>query len=317
MSTDNCKQLYAFLDQLSTEQLMEFLRADADSPEGGDEDVVLHILEVIERRECEEPSGLFPVVDVDRAWEEFQTYFNTPDREGRCLYPIGEDRPEEEEEPAGKICQTGARAPFEGKPEKGGKSHPRLRRLCRRAILVAATVVVLFTGMIAAQAMGFDLFGSIAKWTSETFFFAGTQEEGETQEQVSARYYQSMQNALRTCGLPGTLAPGWYPAGSTMPNDIEARSNNDGKMVSANFEIGEDLYFSIGIAELNDDSLSMMTLQKDDSDVTEYLSRNRLFYIYSNVENIVASWSDEQFLISVEGNIPVEDVKQIIDSIGG
>ena len=31
-----------------------------------------------------------PSIDVDEAWQEFQTYYNTPEGEGRSLYPMGD-----------------------------------------------------------------------------------------------------------------------------------------------------------------------------------------------------------------------------------
>ena len=60
----------AYLNRFSTEQLMELLRADFASSESGQEDVVFHILEVLEKREDSEAAHF----DVDRARTEFQQY---------------------------------------------------------------------------------------------------------------------------------------------------------------------------------------------------------------------------------------------------
>ena len=49
--TENKKNTYAHLDRLSTEALEELLCADIKSPDDDDDEVVLHILEVIEQRE--------------------------------------------------------------------------------------------------------------------------------------------------------------------------------------------------------------------------------------------------------------------------
>ena len=65
---------YAYLNRLNTEQLEELLRMDMEMAEPGNEDVVFHILEVIEQREDEHPTGRIP--DVDKAWAEFQEYYN-------------------------------------------------------------------------------------------------------------------------------------------------------------------------------------------------------------------------------------------------
>ena len=68
---------YAYLNRLNTEQLEELLRMDMEMAEPGNEDVVFHILEVIEQREDEHPTGRIP--DVDKAWAEFQEYYNIPE----------------------------------------------------------------------------------------------------------------------------------------------------------------------------------------------------------------------------------------------
>ena len=76
---------YAYLNRLSTEQLEELLRMDMEMAEPGNEDVVFHILEVIEQREDEHPTGRIP--DVDKAWAEFHEYYNVPEGADDSLYP--------------------------------------------------------------------------------------------------------------------------------------------------------------------------------------------------------------------------------------
>ena len=60
MAKSSGSEKYAYLNRLSTEQLEELLRADIESPESGDVDVIFHILEVIEKREEEHPTGRLP-----------------------------------------------------------------------------------------------------------------------------------------------------------------------------------------------------------------------------------------------------------------
>ncbi len=65
MSWNSGTHAQGFLDRLSTEQLIDLLRAE---PEDGDNGLTNRILEVIEEREETHTSGLFPDVDVDQAW---------------------------------------------------------------------------------------------------------------------------------------------------------------------------------------------------------------------------------------------------------
>ncbi len=83
------EQKYAYLERLSTDELEDILRADADQSSGSDVELILHITEILLERE-ERATGE-PIEDVDRAWRDFQQYFNTPDATGRSLYPVEED----------------------------------------------------------------------------------------------------------------------------------------------------------------------------------------------------------------------------------
>ena len=106
---------YAYLNRLSTEQLEELLRVDMEESKPGNEDVVFHILEVIEQRENEHPTGRIP--DVDKAWAEFQEYYNVPEGADASLYPY-------ETEPDGNLRESA---------EFSSRRRPRLRGGSNRA----------------------------------------------------------------------------------------------------------------------------------------------------------------------------------------
>ena len=58
------------LDQLSTEQLEDLLRADLSSTDQRNEETVFYILDEMKRREQEAPTGRLP--DVAQAWADFR-----------------------------------------------------------------------------------------------------------------------------------------------------------------------------------------------------------------------------------------------------
>lgn len=149
MPTDGKKQACGSWEQLDTEELLELVRMDLDPPEGGDYERTARILEVIERREEESPTGILP--DVDQAWEDFQKYYVPLDSEGCPLYPM--------------------RDPDRTSAGRGPDGRRRRGRLLRRLIPVAAVAAVTLSSMVAAQAFGLDVFGTLARWTEETFHF--------------------------------------------------------------------------------------------------------------------------------------------------
>lgn len=69
MADREAKNKYAYLDQLTTEELQELLRVDIDSPVSSDDEAIFYILGVIEKRECAVPSVSFP--DLGKSWKEF------------------------------------------------------------------------------------------------------------------------------------------------------------------------------------------------------------------------------------------------------
>ena len=91
MAESNQTNKYAYLSRLSTKELEAILRADAESPNAVNDEAISYILEVIEQREHEHPSGSFSDSDLERCWKDFQTLYHTPEGEGRSLYPTGDE----------------------------------------------------------------------------------------------------------------------------------------------------------------------------------------------------------------------------------
>ena len=51
MATSKNNDMYSYLDQLSTQELEDLLQKDMEAADGGDLDMVMYIMEVIEKRE--------------------------------------------------------------------------------------------------------------------------------------------------------------------------------------------------------------------------------------------------------------------------
>ncbi len=281
-----------FLDRMSTEQLLDLLRVE---PEDGDDGLTNRILEVIEEREHAHPTGLLP--DVDQAWEDFQKYFNTPDGTDRPLYPT--KAPEE-------------RLP-EAAPARVGM------RLLRRLLPLAAAIAVALSGMVAAQALGMDVFGMLARWTSENFHFASSLEAGTEREAASPENEAlrlAIQEALDQCGVTAVSAPGWYPEGSELIEDVVVEESQRGRLVLCDFTY-DDKAFGIRVYRyLTTEGTPSLSFEKDDSNVEEYHSSGRLFYLMENPPDSRAVYSDGQTIMLITGDLSLEYLKNIIDSIG-
>lgn len=257
------------------------------------------IVEVIIRKEEETPTGR--IMDVDAAWAEFKEHYMTPEGVGMRLYD-DEEYGEDAEDPP--------------------KSHPPKRRLsctARRSLAVAAVLVVLLVGMCIVQATGVNILGSIAQWTDEVLHFTSSTEPSQIEVPSVADITDTsnpLQIALTENGFNSDLAPTWLPpefdmgeikhAESKAFNKVSCRFSN----VNKAFEIQFVLYKETPSAD-------SAFYEKDSNEVEEYVSNNRLFYIVSNVDQQMATWTDGDISIKISGDISNSDLKKIVDSIGG
>lgn len=194
-------------------------------------------------------------------------------------------------------------------PVSAGKRRP----FKRMAVTVAATVALLFTLMVGAQAAGMNIFGNLAQWTDEVFSFLPSSEENAR----NAEYHAAFQQALEAQGMPKELAPAWYPKGFSA-KEPETWDNEMGKFVELHFknDVGEAFYIGVDqCSEVAD--LMPASYEKDSGTVEIYTSGERTFYIMSNINSLTATWSEGNMAETIRGQISVEEAKKMIDSMGG
>ena len=295
---------YAYLNRLSTEQLEELLRMDMEEGKPGNEGVVFHILEVIEQRENKCHTGRIP--DVDKAWEEFQEYYDVPEEGDAALYPCGA-------EPNGNTNNTTERS----LPHKS-----RFRRYLKQALVAAIAVAAVLGGMVVAQASGIDVFGMIGRWTDDVFHFMPVTDESSESTGVyadeNAPEYDALREALASLGIDENLAPMWYPAGfaASEPEILDSSISDTVYLELINDKNGH--YISVEIIQYHAEQYLQMTrFEKDTNDVEQYSNGHQIFYILSNMDTVTATWSNGLMVIQLSGNTAKDDLKKMIDSIGG
>ena len=286
MDENKRAQKYAYLNYLSTSELENILRADLDAPES-DPERTLYILEVIERRDPEHAAAR--EADTDRAWEEFQAYYDVPEGQDRTLYPS---------EPPKKKLHL---AFF-------GKRHPRLRQ----AALIAAMLALL---MLGASALGFDGFSKmIGLWTDEEFHFVSAgSAASSTDISPENMAYESLEEALEaykinTPVISTRLSKDFILKELTVEEDSETKEIYFYSLYNYN-----ESPFSISIAHRF--RQSDFTYEKDDTLVDVYESHGISHYIYQNNGFVSASWCNGLLECTMYGKIQTDELKEIIDSI--
>ncbi len=276
---DSQTRAFTKYDAMSTEELQQILREDASKSVGekSGTDAIFYIMEVLAKRR---EGGKSP----EEALKSFKENY----------YPERKSSFDLECVPA-ETKQRGA------------------RRRMRGAIAAAVLLVVIIGGSFTARAMGFDLWGIIARWTQETLHL-GYSGEADSDYSTSNSFIHpcaSLQAAMDENNVTALLVPTWIPDGY---KEIEVQTEDTPlqRRVVAKYQSGKsDLYIRIV------DYLSGTPGQVEQSDslIEVYPSNGIDYYIFSNYEELKAVWINGNYECHIIGPLTVAEMEKMIDSI--
>lgn len=294
---------YAYLYKLSHEKLMELLLSapiPAATPE--DETYIDALEEAILKEENETPTGLIP--DVDQQWIEFQNYYcsneNTADSDAFDLPPV----------------QKSPSISPKDKSVSRGKRH-----LLRRTLAIAA-IIILLMALTVPVALGYtNVFEMIGYWTDDYFHFVPTYEEtvpSNTSFSTSVpptAEFDTPQDALEAYGVTQKILPTWFPEGFSLSESdiytLDAVKQNEFSFFYSNSDSSISLLF----IQHTDNSIDNGKYQKDIGSVEEYQVANIVYYFYSNAGQSCVSWYIDNIECSICGDIPMDELKEMVNSI--
>ena len=293
---DKRMRLRSVLAGKSTEELEELLAASfplGDNAET-DEAYIIAIMEVIREREEKEANKEKRQAEVDAAWRDFQEYRAERDREKAEAEGVADapgEIPGEPFRPQEKVHTA--------------KKPVRVLRSCA----AAAAVIVLLCG--TAYAFGWNIFQALADWTAETFQFLTGAEPEMADHGVFENLYR-----IVSAETDVSTVPRWAPEGTEETEQPRMSMRSDRTRVIGNYTLnGKEFTVRITIYDSSDLIEYTGTYQKDEAFVEKYETADIIHYIASNLENTSAMWTNENVEGHIQGNISIEDVKQIIDSI--
>lgn len=299
MAASKNNDMYSYLDQLSTQELESLLQKDAEAPDGGDLDMVMYIMEVIEKRE----GGADKTAAAD-AQKDFFSAYATPEGDGRCLYPGNDADDKEAKSDPAKVFH---------------KSRHRKFSL-RGAGLIAAVLVCVFS--LAACSVGGigRFFQMVGKWTSEVFAFENTYDGdipkvdgSELAAPLENAQYASMEEALAAYGITEKVVPTSFPEGfEIVAVEVNRFENPDFVKFCAMYQ-GGDHYLILQVRQILD--LNMESFEKDSDAVTEYVKDGLRHYFYTNMDSNCVTWFNGNLECFIDTNLPEEDLTLAIDSI--
>lgn len=299
MAVTNSADMYSYLDQLSTQELESLLQKDAEAPDGGDLDMVMYIMEVIEKRE-----GGSDKEKAAAALEDFFSTYATPEGEGLRLYSSDNLGDKEAESDPAKVFH---------------KSRHRKFSL-RGAGLIAAVLVCVFS--LAACSVGGvgRFFQMVGKWTSEVFAFENTYDGdipkvdgAELAAPLENAQYASMEEALAAYGITEKVVPTRFPEGfEVVTIDVSESEQGDFVKFCAVYQ-GGDHYLILQVRQILD--LNMESFEKDSDAVTEYVKDGLRHYFYTNMDSNCVTWFNGNLECSIGTDISKDDLIAVVDSI--
>lgn len=301
--TNDEKNKYAHLDRLSTEALEELLGADIESPDDDDDndEAIFHILEVIEQREKEHPTGRLS--DVDKAWADFQKHYNTEEGEGLSLYPG--DEPENQTSDIHIVHEAAV---------------PRVKVNRIRRTLIVAAVVACLVVFAMPPALGYQNFiQMIGQWTESVFHFGpGAMPSAPSGEQAPLREhageYETLQEALDDFGITERVAPTYITDGFIAISITGSEAPEFDRLdVNAFYENSAGKAISISITKRA--ASGSYNYEKDDSSVTPYTVEDVTHYIFDNNGRTISTWFIGTLECSITADISLAETERIIDSI--
>lgn len=189
--------------------------------------------------------------------------------------------------------------------ESGGVQHYLVTdHEWRKAVWMQGDIECIIRGNIAEEEM---------KQIIDSIYSDG---ERESESPPPASFASSLQAALDECGISGEFVPTWCPEGFEASEPVISNTSRTDK-VYIMFRDGEEQSFGIVIGRYHSaKDLQSQIFEKDKTPVEQYTSGGKTFYIFSNDDTITAVWADGLVRETIMGNLTVEEVKAVIDSIG-
>lgn len=273
--SENLNRDFSKYEAMETKELEEILRLDAEAPEGTQTDTEL-LLYILEVLASRNNTENITENKAQKAWESFERNY----------------MPEE--------CQN---------PVARKKRVPWLRRLAATAAAVALLIVIPFSTKALTLEEIMEIFG---RWAKETFSFVSSENtevsEPSPEDQDD---YLFLQELLEENNRDSSMVPTWIPSGFSLEK-IEKDVTPIQETYSARYVKG-DLFFRIRVQNYLDDDFQKIETSQEYSEI--YSVGNQDYYIFHNNKQNQAVWVRGTYECIISGNLSIDEMKLMIDSI--
>ena len=264
-------------DAMTTEELEEILRLDAEAPEEQESDIekILYIMEVLAARKR---NNGHPGKTALEAYESFKKNYMPESEQSNNAF------------------------------KKTEKRNPKSPRWLRTLTATAAMLAILLVGAVSVDALGINFWKAIVQWTQETFQF-GEWGKSHTNNGLP---YASLQEALKKQSISAPLVPNWFPDGYELV-DIVVKHSPLQTAYKAKYINGEKSII-ITIQDYLDNK--PFYVEQSDGLIEEYEVSGITYYLFSDIDLMKAKWIIDSYECDIIGNITIDELKMMINSIG-
>lgn len=201
--------------------------------------------------------------------------------------------------------------------------HPARHRCLRTVQLAALLAALLMLVTVATAAAGYDIWRMLAEWTSEQITLAPGQIEYADPDDLhipeEPGEYADLQEALTDYGLNRSVVPKWMPEGFVLEQLIVDSGTIPNKIISVALYSQEENYLVIQIKiylQCEDGSKdNFVDFQKDEGDPIPYEAGGITHLLATNAGRPTALWANGPAECAITGDITMDELKQMIDSI--
>lgn len=285
----------ADLERMSTAALEDLLLRDFHAPERGENDMsgLYQAARVLAEREPDCAGA------ADLAWEIFQEKylpFAVPDS----------PQPEDGEAPSSDAAH--------------GRRHAPLRRWLWVAVAAAALCVLLSVSVAAAN--NWNLGKILALWTDERIWISADQiipvDRDDIRIPEEPKEYGSLREALEDYGLTRPVTPRWLPEGFELNNlVVDDMAGMELIFFAGYARDGGYLVMQVDIYLDQEDGNvgSTGSFQKDEGDPVPYEAGGVTHMLGTNAGRPIAVWANGPAECAISGDITMEELERMIDSI--
>ena len=181
----------------------------------------------------------------------------------------------------------------------------------RRIAAVAACLVLVFSLTTTANAFSFrDAWDAVVNWAQETFSFSMGVEVSEPTPN-NQEPYENLKNALREGKIDSNIIPSFLPSEYTFV-DVTIDETPYQKTYIALYLSGEKT-LKISIRSYMQSRPEQIEMSDDFQEI--YNSDGTDYYIFTNYDVIRAAWIIDSYECVISGELSVDEVKMMIDSI--